>query len=1100
MKYASSTAQTITPSATDVSSSSPPTPASKLQQVTATHDIPETFHNFHLMYNLKPTYTDIRLVKWKSQVTGLSVVWADVPGPLVQGQFVIPTETWDDTGSPHALEHLVFCGSERYPYKGILDTLANKLFADGTNATTHQTHTAFTLSCAGADGFLRLLPVYLDHLLYPTITPEALKTEIYHLNGDGQEGGVMYCEMKGRSDGMSDLMERELQRTLFKERNAMRYETAGLPFEIRQLTVEKIREFHSANYVPQNLTLIILGRSLPPTQLLSTLARVEQSIPFNSNSSPTFQPPPFPRPFIATLTSSNPPVLTSSLIREVPFPAEDESEGCVMLRYIGYNANDWLTMLALSILGNYLAGTSESPMMREMVEGEDWVCTDITFHSTTQDPAILTIYLTGVPTHHLSSIGTTFCDFLHRLSKMKGDVFDMDRMKDIVERARHELYEVVESDPAGLLSDAIVSDILFGAEDGSDLEAQLSEDDFDVLENWSADDWMLLLKRYFIEKPSVTIIGRPSSTLASELADADSQRLAAEVEKLGPDGLLARAETMRKAEDASRRSAPLDLLQRFPVPDEGKLDWFEVEAARSIRPGEGSLKRIESQETERENLGRLNRLEKVIIDEDVELPWFIQFHQIPSHFIDISIYLFPASAPSVDLSVLPLYLKTFFHLPVGKDDIETVSRRLEKEFISYSIDKNLPMQEGLTLQIKVRKEKYGSAVSFLGDLLHSSVFVTQRLTKAVKKAIQNVTSLKCDGDAVSYAGYRNMVDDEKSVYGKMNLLRLLDTLPELESRLETDPAVIVRALESLRKDVLNPNSMRIEVTGDIAHLDGPVKTWKDNFVTPVVRPTASLNPIVLGSHAQGPLGTKPEKTLVLFGIHSLPSSHGYIGGLGPDSWTHPDQAPLAVAKVILNSMEGLIWKGLYCTSVRGAGLGYNATINQDTESGILYCEFGDTPDCVRLFEVLKSLMRDVVTGQIVIDEHMLESAKSSLVFGAADSESSLHEAASEYFTRTVLHNLSASHAKNGLAQAQMISSEQVVRAVQRWIEPLFYPKTSIASIAVRRSDMDNIAEAFKAHGYEVEKRLLVTDGEETNVNSDGEESEDEGSEESDTEQ
>lgn len=39
------------------------------------------------------------------------------------------------------MEHLVFTGSEDYPYKGILDHVANRCFAQGTNAWTDVDHT-----------------------------------------------------------------------------------------------------------------------------------------------------------------------------------------------------------------------------------------------------------------------------------------------------------------------------------------------------------------------------------------------------------------------------------------------------------------------------------------------------------------------------------------------------------------------------------------------------------------------------------------------------------------------------------------------------------------------------------------------------------------------------------------------------------------------------------------------------------------------------------------------------------------------------------------------------------------------------------------------
>ena len=65
---------------------------------------------------------------------------------------------------------LVFMGSEKYPYKGILDLFANRGFSQGTNAYTDTDHTAYTVSTAGGQGFLQLLPIYVDHILFPTIT------------------------------------------------------------------------------------------------------------------------------------------------------------------------------------------------------------------------------------------------------------------------------------------------------------------------------------------------------------------------------------------------------------------------------------------------------------------------------------------------------------------------------------------------------------------------------------------------------------------------------------------------------------------------------------------------------------------------------------------------------------------------------------------------------------------------------------------------------------------------------------------------------------------------------------------------------------------
>ena len=56
------------------------------------------------------------------------------------------------------------------PPQGVLDQLANRCLAQGTNAWTDVDHTCYTVMTAGSQGFLNLLPVYLDHVLYPTLT------------------------------------------------------------------------------------------------------------------------------------------------------------------------------------------------------------------------------------------------------------------------------------------------------------------------------------------------------------------------------------------------------------------------------------------------------------------------------------------------------------------------------------------------------------------------------------------------------------------------------------------------------------------------------------------------------------------------------------------------------------------------------------------------------------------------------------------------------------------------------------------------------------------------------------------------------------------
>ncbi len=101
-------------------------------------------------------------------------------------------EIFEDSGVPHTLEHLIFLGSDLYPFKGVLDTSPTAL-SPAAPTLGPPTTTPLTRSpTAGSDGFLRMLPVYLDHVFFPTLTKGGFVTEVYHVDGKGHDAGVVF--------------------------------------------------------------------------------------------------------------------------------------------------------------------------------------------------------------------------------------------------------------------------------------------------------------------------------------------------------------------------------------------------------------------------------------------------------------------------------------------------------------------------------------------------------------------------------------------------------------------------------------------------------------------------------------------------------------------------------------------------------------------------------------------------------------------------------------------------------------------------------------------------------------------------------------------
>jgi len=47
----------------------------------------------------------------------------------------------------------------------------------------------------GAEGTINILPIFLDHVIQPTLRPYQFLTEIYHIDGTAKQKGVVYCEV-----------------------------------------------------------------------------------------------------------------------------------------------------------------------------------------------------------------------------------------------------------------------------------------------------------------------------------------------------------------------------------------------------------------------------------------------------------------------------------------------------------------------------------------------------------------------------------------------------------------------------------------------------------------------------------------------------------------------------------------------------------------------------------------------------------------------------------------------------------------------------------------------------------------------------------------
>lgn len=256
----------------------------------------------------------------------MSVVVVDREGPKVDGVFTLATEIHDDSGAPHTLEHLCFMGSKSYQYSGVLDKLATRAYSN-TNAYTSTDHTSYQLFTAGWEGFAQILPVYLEHIIAPTLTDASCYTEIHHIDGSGNDAGVVYSEMQAEENQKDMLMWRKSKRLLYSEGVGFRYETFGMMESLRALSVQRVRAFQRDMYQPKNLCVVIVG-AVDHENLLDVLENFEGTI-LSDIPKPDA---PFSRPWIESKQTQP---LEESIVEYVEFPEVDESSGEILMSFFG---------------------------------------------------------------------------------------------------------------------------------------------------------------------------------------------------------------------------------------------------------------------------------------------------------------------------------------------------------------------------------------------------------------------------------------------------------------------------------------------------------------------------------------------------------------------------------------------------------------------------------------------------------------------------------------------------------------------------------------------------------------------------------------------
>ncbi|KAH8556354.1 Metalloenzyme, LuxS/M16 peptidase-like protein [Umbelopsis sp. PMI_123] len=984
----------------------------------------------------------IKITKFKSDKTGLTIVHADIDAPLVSGYFALATEALDDYGCPHTLEHLVFLGSEKYPYKGVLDSLANRALAQGTNAWTDVDHTCYTITTAGSEGFLNILPVYIDHILYPTLTSSGCYTEVHHINGKGEDAGVVYSEMQGRQNSSDDRMQLRMQRHLFPPGCGYRSETGGLMKELRDITVDQIRDYHKSYYRPDNLCLIITGK-LDHAKLLKVLEPVEANI----LSKPT--PPAMKRPWV----ESGPVPKIAKIVEEIVlFPDEDESMGEIIISWNGPDCHEYLELKAVDVLNTYLTDSPVSVLQKEFVEIEDPLCTDIDFHIVDQIRAVLSCNIANVPEEELEEFIPMFFDTLNRVIEEEG--IDMDRMKTVILRDKLKLLNNIETNSHFSAAITCIGDFLYGKADGSDLEAACQDLKYlDELLQYTSDDWIRLLDKWYVKNPHIALMGKPSAEFADQLLKEESERISQQRARLGEKKLADLEEKLEECKKENEVPVPPEVVNDVPIPSVSSIDFIEVQTAR----------------TPDDRLFSNTVQDHVNNDLEVKLPFPIQFDHINSSFIKLSVYISTANVGSHLRPLTTLFLDALFTLPIetenGQIPYEEVVKRLSEDTVDYyaSLGTSVGFREVAMLGIKVEVAKYEKAVQWVRDALWNTKFTPERLKITASKILNDIPQAKRDGRGMANSAMRELqFEREKSTNASSNVLYQAKYLPDLLQRLEKDPQSVLDDCEQFRQSLINSPAFTVHIIGNILKLPHPRSVFSIfEDTTPTGRP-AKVQPYPWAREVLNNKGKAPGDIGVVVGLPSIESSFSLHSAAGPVSFESPDIAPLLVLNEVLETMEGIFWK-----LIRGQGLAYSCSLRADVEAHLVYFSIYRSPNAYKAFLQARNVIYQLKEKELDIEDSAVDGAKSGVIFSIVNREDTISHAAGQSFTNQILKQVKASYNRDLLAQVQSTTKDDLHRVLNKYLVALFEPEKSNVVVVSTPGKVNDIADGFKSIGFNV---------------------------------
>lgn len=525
-----------------------------------------------------------------------------------------------------------------------------------------------------------MLPLFLDHVFFPVLDDRHFLTEVFCVDGENEDCGVVFCEMQGLERQMTTMLSRRLSQLTYPGTNGYNVETGGLMADLRDTSrsnMSEVRAYHKRYYVPENCFILVCGQDVDADKFLRSLDPIDERLAKKFAGAPKME-----RPFFSGTLE---PLVPKSEVME--FPAEEENsdfgEVDIAWRVPGVLSDALLEKLtALGVLTQYLASGISSPLYAGLVDMAKPFCRSVAFRFNFYRELSFSLELEGVPVAQLEEAPDAAYGVLQDVAK-KG--IDMKRLEIVLQRMILDETSQLEENPAPIIhSQALLAFLYFKLTDFPKILWGHRERLLSFQRCHAPEYWQQLLQELLLSNPRVVVKAKPSAELHHKYFKEDEAACEERKRVLGEAGLKEAAAKFEAAKAFTGQDVPPAVMDQLVQAIHSSVRDASFHRLSFFRCGTACPSLPSNEATPAWLAAHLHGLER--------LPFcgLEVAHCSSTAFVDLSIWLNVGRLSAEDLRYLELFSELMFESPlVSEPDYAKVSLQMSNDVLSTSVGTGL---------------------------------------------------------------------------------------------------------------------------------------------------------------------------------------------------------------------------------------------------------------------------------------------------------------------------------------------------------------------------------------------------------------------------